>query len=473
MSINALKNNKTILSAKITMIDWTEKYRPKSFEDLILKPYIRKRARKSNPVDPKENIKKWAKAWNQGRPKKKAIILSGKPGIGKTSCAYVIAHSFNWTPIELNTSDARNKTQIKKVATAGSRHQTFTSDGSYNSTTNNGRKLIILDEADNLYERDGSGSSDGKNLSDRGGKKEIIQTILHTKHPIILIVNDYYSLIKGSGKILEKLCYHLIFPQPSSTEVLVLLKKICNKENITVDPFVLKQISAHSNGDIRSAIRDLQSICIGRNNVTSQDAHSIGNRDQVQEIFTVLSSIFQGNNIDEIKKQVWNLDVDPQMLLYWVTENIPRAYRHPVDMSTAFHHVSTADIYLSRTFRRNNYRMWAYASNHMSIGVSLSKSHPVGYQKYSYPTWLRTRKKTDAKKEIDQMITQFSSIYHCSKDKIHAHIIPYFLKIESMDEHSSDDSDFEEKNQKQEKNAKKDDKQNSSMKYEQQKTLFS
>lgn len=473
MSNNALKNNNSILNKNITMIDWTEKYRPKTFEDLILKPYIRKKGRKSNPIDPKDNIKKWTKAWNEGKHKKKAIILSGKPGIGKTSCAYVIANSYNWTPIELNTSDARNKTQIRKVATAGSRHQTFSSEGEYNSIKNNGRKLIILDEADNLYERDGSKTSDGKNLSDRGGKKEIIYTIQHTNHPIILIVNDYYNLIKGSGKILEQLCYHIIFPQPSSTDILVLLKRISKQENIKVEPIVLKEISAHSNGDIRSAIRDLQSICIGRKNVSSKDVTSIGNRDQVKEIFTVLSTIFQGYNIDEIKKQVWNLDVDPQMLLYWVTENIPRAYKHPVDMSNAFHYATNADIFLSRTFRRNNYRMWAYASNHMSIGVSLSKTNPIGYQRYSYPTWLRTRKKTDEKKQAEHMITEFSSKYHCSKDKIKSHILPYFLKIESINEDISDELEFSKNNQKKEKTSKINDKDIPSTKHEQQKTLFS
>ena len=169
------------------MGDWTEEYRPKSLDEVV-----------GNEKALSELIK-WASSWNAGIPKKRAVILSGKPGTGKTSSALALANDFGWIPIELNTSDARNALKIKRVATTGSINETFSDDGLFISTKIGGRKLIVLDEADNLYETSEGSFRKGEDLSDKGGKKAIIDTIKDTKQPIILIVNDYYSLIKGSG----------------------------------------------------------------------------------------------------------------------------------------------------------------------------------------------------------------------------------------------------------------------------------
>jgi len=89
------------------MDDWTEKYRPKSLGDIV--------GNKSAILE----IIKWADKWNKEIPKKRAIILAGNPGIGKTSCALALAKDYGWSVIELNTSDVRNATKIKNVATAG------------------------------------------------------------------------------------------------------------------------------------------------------------------------------------------------------------------------------------------------------------------------------------------------------------------------------------------------------------------
>src|SRR5512137_2939113 len=104
------------------MIDWTEQYRPKQLSEIIgNKKSIR-------------SLQQWANLWLEGKPSKKAVIFSGSPGIGKTSCAYALALQYQWAPIELNASDARNSARIKAVATAGAIHQTFNDDGTFSST---------------------------------------------------------------------------------------------------------------------------------------------------------------------------------------------------------------------------------------------------------------------------------------------------------------------------------------------------
>ena len=55
------------------MLNWSEKYRPPSLNEIV---------GNRTAVD---ELKKWALSWEKGVPKKRAVILSGKPGTGKTA----------------------------------------------------------------------------------------------------------------------------------------------------------------------------------------------------------------------------------------------------------------------------------------------------------------------------------------------------------------------------------------------------
>ena len=92
-----------ILIFNLKMEDWTEKYRPKSLDEIV--------GNEKAVIE----LRKWASTWSNGSQRNKAIILSGKPGTGKTSSAIALAKDFGWTPIELNTSDARNAQKIKQL----------------------------------------------------------------------------------------------------------------------------------------------------------------------------------------------------------------------------------------------------------------------------------------------------------------------------------------------------------------------
>ncbi len=232
------------------MEDWTEKYRPKSLDEIL----GNERAITA--------LRNWANMWKNGEiPKRRAVILSGKPGTGKTSSALALANDFGWIIIKLNASDARNAETIKKVATSGAVNETFDDFGRFIPSSRGGRKLIVLDEADNLYERIEK-TKTARDFSDKGGKKAIVDTIKITNQPIILIVNDYYSLIKGSGAVLKQICTVIPYYEVSSIQILELLKNICKKENILADLKLLQTIADRCKGDVRSAVNDLQSICL-------------------------------------------------------------------------------------------------------------------------------------------------------------------------------------------------------------------
>ena len=105
---------------------WVEKYRPKTIDDCILP----------------ETIKKTFKAFLE-TGEIPNLLLSGPPGIGKTTVARALCESLGADYIIINGSDEGRfldtvRNQAKNFASTVSLQQTGT------------HKIIIIDEADNL-----------------------------------------------------------------------------------------------------------------------------------------------------------------------------------------------------------------------------------------------------------------------------------------------------------------------------------
>lgn len=399
------------------MEDWTEKYRPETLDELVGNDHA------------VTELKKWADSWSKGVPKKRAVILSGKPGIGKTSAAIALAKDYRWTLLELNTSDARNASKIKNVATFGAINETFDDQGRFISSRDGGRKLIMFDEADNLYERIET-SKDKKNddLSDKGGKKAIVDTIKITNQPIILIVNNYYNLIKGSGEDLKTLCKLIKFYNPYPNPIFNLLKKICIKEKITISQKLLINIADRCKGDIRSAVNDLHSICLDKKQVDVQALDVLGYRDREKDIFNALREIFKTKNIHNLKETMSHLDADPGTVLLWINENLPREYKDMNDLTQGYEALSKADIFLGRVHRRQNYGLWSYAYTMMNGGVATAKTHNYPNEKYNFPMWLREKKSSKNYRNIrNSIVEKITASCHNSQKKGRDFLIKYFI----------------------------------------------
>lgn len=380
-------------------MNWTEKYRPKSLKDVI-----------GNRVA-KDELLRWAKEWERGLPDKRAVILYGKPGVGKTTCAHALATEFGWEVVELNASDERNRDIIRRIALAGAVNELIERAGN--------KRLIILDEADNLYEKAG----------DYGGKRAIVETIKVTRQPIILIANDYYALVKGSGAVLKNLCKSIEFKPVSKREIVSLLRKIATAEGMKVEEEVLNAIAVRCNGDVRSAINDLQSISY-KKVVKAEEIAYLGYRDREKEIFIGLHEILRASDLKTAIRTAYRLNESPDNLILWIDENIPRRYKDKEDLMMAYHFLSRADVFLGRTWRRQHYGLWSYATELMTGGVAVAKKrHYHGFISYRFPQWLRSMSGSKRRREMrDAIAKKIGSIAHISVKKARE-LIPIFRKL--------------------------------------------
>lgn len=104
-------------------------------------------------------------------------MLSGPPGIGKSSCAKIIAKELGYAVLELNASDNRSKKTIEALLKDTSTSLSIEKYG-LNNTAHKNKSVIVMDEVD------------GVNANDRGGLQALINIIKKTMVPIICIAND-------------------------------------------------------------------------------------------------------------------------------------------------------------------------------------------------------------------------------------------------------------------------------------------
>ncbi|MCZ7372883.1 MAG: replication factor C large subunit [Candidatus Methanoperedens sp.] len=376
-------------------LDWTEKYRPQMLSQVV------------GHNKAVEELKRWAEAWVHGIPKERAVVLYGRAGIGKTTTAHALARDMGWEAIELNASDQRTADIIEKVA--GSASQMSTLDGS------GMKRLVIMDEADNIH-----------GTADRGGEKAIVDLIKKTSQPIILIANELYDMSAG----LRNACKPIQFNSVLSRSMIPALKKIAETEGITCELGVIEKIAEKANGDLRSAINDLQAIAQGRTRIELNDIVT-GDRDTKENIFKVLAKIFKGTNIIDAHKATFNLDENPEDLIQWVDENLPLEYTKPEDLEEGYRYLGRASLFLGRVKRRQNYNMWRYASVMMTSGIVVARSHRyTGFVKFQPPSLWRKLGQTKGMRNIrDSVAKKIGTHCHVSMSYTRSSLLQFFRMI--------------------------------------------
>ncbi|MFO1532437.1 MAG: replication factor C large subunit [Thermoplasmatota archaeon] len=403
-------------------MDWTEKHRPQGLADLV----------GNGPAVAR--LKAWAQEWVAGIPAKRALVLAGPPGTGKTSAALALARDMGWTAVELNASDARNAATIQRVATAGAVHQTFAADGTFHGA-GGGRKLIILDEADNLYERGGDGGESEPSMSDRGGKAAIIEIIRQARQPIILIVNDLYALEKGSGSALKSLTELLKFTRINVRSMPAALARIAAAEGVVADREALEALAVRAEGDLRAAVRDLQSVATGRTRLTAKDVESLGKRDTTSSLFDLVRHVLKGRKVEDVRRETFDVDATPEDLVLWIDENLAKEYKDPGDLVAGYDKLSRADIFLGRTRRTQAYAMWGYASELSTLGVMAVRTHEYrDYVPFGFPQWLSKMSRTKGLRQTKDLLAErLGRATHASKRKTRTEQVEAFAAIFRLD----------------------------------------
>ncbi len=386
---------------------WTEKYRPKNFDEII-----------GNGKQKKE-IEAWVKNWKEGNPQQ-CLLLVGPAGTGKTTFAHVIAREFS-DSIELNASDKRSYDIIMNtVGESATTKSFFTNDNDY--------KLIILDEVDGIHGTD-----------DRGGTRAIGKIIKESIHPIVMTANDFYS--KRLTTIKTK-CKVIKIGKVHTNSINALLKRICAKEGIKADPEAVRALAKGSNGDMRSALNTLQVIAEETKKLEMDDLEIVSQKDNTNNIFDSVRRVLKSKSIDKVKNSL-RLDEDPTLVLEYIAENVPREYEKPKEIKKAYEMISEADLYFGRARQTRNYTYWRYASEFMGVGVALSKDDT--YKKFTRLTGAMAFSlmgRTKGKRAIrDKIAEKISEKIHVS-NSVAISMFPYIEIMFENDDVAYDISTF-------------------------------
>jgi replication factor C large subunit len=358
-------------------VKWTEKYRPVFLKEIL---------GNSKAIS---ELHEWALAWEHGVPITGATILFGPAGVGKTSAALALAREMDWEYIEMNASDIRTAGSIEHIAGPASKSSTFSGN----------RRLVVLDEADNLHGN-----------ADRGGAAAMLRLVRNTSQPVILIANEYYEIerpLRDAAKGIQ-------FRSIRSSTIASALREICKKEGVACDPDALELIAERAGGDLRSAVNDLQAAATGQSELRLEDV-ATAERDVKASIFKVLEVIFKGSDAVQALQASYSLDESPEDLVHWIDENLPLVYEGE-DLFKGYDSLSKADVFLGRVRKRQSYGLWRYAGFLMTAGVQAAReTRRHGYIAFRPPgLWRRMGQSRKARNIRDSAAKKIAQRCHVS-----------------------------------------------------------
>ena len=323
-----------------------EKYRPKKIEDIV------------GNEEAKATFIEWLKS---KRKTKKAVLLYGSPGVGKTALVNAAAKEFGFTIIEMNASDTRSEKAVNEIAKPATSYlalDTFTAESKGN--------LLFLDEVDGIAGNE-----------DRGGVSAIIDIVEKSRVPVIMAANDPEV---DKLRPLKKVCLLIRFHQIRLPLIITLLQKICLLEHVKADFGALEHIAQNSKGDVRSAINDLQSLGEENHVLTLQDTMALAPRNKDISMDETLRGFFSAKSVDEASSLLFRSSVDYDEFIMSVSDNLPRRYTNPDELAVAYDYVSQADLFRGR-IGTEYWHLLKYFFNDLSKAAAVA---PESYKPFEF-----------------------------------------------------------------------------------------
>ncbi|CAG7677717.1 unnamed protein product [Allacma fusca] len=235
---------------------WVDKYKPATLKNIVGQTGDRSNAKK---------LLMWLQNWFQFHGSAndkakanypglrdpdgktfKAALLSGPPGVGKTTTAHLCCAELKYDYYEMNASDQRNKKGLHEGISDSLSNTTlfFPGMANANQAAVARKHVLIMDEVDGM-----SGNED------RGGVQELIALIKSSRIPIICICND-----RNHQKIrsLANYCFDLRFTKPRNEQLKSFVQSICFKEKVKIPPDAVQQLIISTDQDVRQILHQLQ-----------------------------------------------------------------------------------------------------------------------------------------------------------------------------------------------------------------------